>query len=308
MSAAELWYVRLSNGDVHHVTLDQLDVAFDAGHIDADTLVLEDGSTQWKRLGEAAGLDDDAPAEQAPQPVWSAAPQSVAPAPVMSPTPGPVVRTVSATPQIAYAQAPVSRAPVYAQQAPVSRAPVYAQQAPVSRVPASYAPPAGSIRPVAFDLSDDLDLVSYKKRGSSKGWLVAAMSLALVGGGVGYAATHGVGLAAVGGGSSDMAAAAAAPIAPPPADPIPAPAAAPAPAPLPSPQPPAVLGGSLPAMESGLNPRFTDAQKDKLLAADKARSDRASSRQSAYTPPHHYKSSSAFTKGGNKYDPLNSDL
>jgi hypothetical protein len=286
MSAGELWYVRLSNGDVHHVTVDQLDVAFEAGHIDVDTLVLEDGSTQWKRLGEAAGLDDEEPAAPTPQqaPVWSAAPRSVAPVPVMSPTPGPVVRTV----------------------------PVYAYAAPVSRAPVSYAPPAGSIRPVAFDLNDDLDLdVSYKKR-SSKGWVVAVMSLALVGGGVGYAATHGVGLAAIGGSSPDMAAAAAAPIAPPRVDPIPAPvvpAAAPAPAPVPAPQPQAALGGALPAMESGLNPRFTDAQKEKLLAADKARSDHSGARQqSTYQPPRHYKSSSTFTKGGNKFDPLNSDL
>jgi hypothetical protein len=62
-------------------------------------------------------------------------------------------------------------------------------------------------------------------------------------------------------------------------------------------------------MESGLNPRFTDAQRDKLLAADKARSDRAAARQTTtYQAPHHYKSSSTFTKGGNKFDPLNSDL
>ncbi len=283
MSDGELWYVRLSNGDVHHVTLDQLDVAFEAGHIDADTLVLEDGSSQWKRLGEAAGLDDEAPAAPAPQPAWSAAPRSVAPVPVMSPTPAPVVRTVSAY-----------------------------QQAPVSRAPVSYAPPAGSIRPVAFDLNDDLDLdISYKKRGSSKGWMVAVLSLAVVGGGVGYAATHNIGVAAIGGGSSDMAAAAV--MAPPPVDPLPtpamAPAPAPAPAPLPAPQAQSALGGSLPAMESGLNPRFTDAQRDKLLAADKARSDRASARQTTtYQAPHHYKSSSTFTKGGNKFDPLNSDL
>ena len=70
----------------------------------------------------------------------------------------------------------------------------------------------------------------------------------------------------------------------------------------------AALGGSLPAMESGLNPRFTDAQRDKLLAVDKARADHASARQTTYQAPRHYKSSSTFTKGGNKYDPLNSDL
>ena len=225
MSVGELWYVRLSNGDVHHVTVDQLDVAFEAGHIDGDTLVLMDGSSEWKRLGEAAGLDDE---EEAPpaQPLWSAA---------IGRSPAATAFGRAGTGHVPHSRArralgePRSRwrptrVPGYRAS---PRAPAYAQQAPVSRAPASYAAPAGSIRPVAFDLGDDLDLdVSYKKRGSSKGWVVAAMALALVGGGVGYAATHGVGLAAVGGGSG-VAAAAAAPIAPPPVDPIPTPAAAP---------------------------------------------------------------------------------
>jgi hypothetical protein len=258
MSGGELWFVKLPNGDVHHVTVDQLDTAFEAGHIDANTLVLAEGSSQWTRLGEAAGLDEP-------------------PAAMPSPTPAPVVR-------------PVSVAPV------ASRPPV---------AYASYAPPAGSIRPVAFDLGSDLDLddVPFKKSGGRKGWAFAALTLALVGGGVGFAATHGIALG--GGGSSNIAAAAAIPMPVPVAPPTPVAA----PVPAPAPQAPPALAGALPSMESGLNPRFTDAQKEKLLQADKARDDQSKSRQASQHTSHpRYKSSSTFTKGGNKYDPLNSDL
>lgn len=268
MSAGQLWFVKLPNGDVHHVTVDQLDTAFEAGHIDADTLVLADGLSRWTRLGEAAGLDE----EVAPAPV-----ASPAPARVYSPTPAPVVSVVR---QVNVAPAVASRPPV------------------------SYAPPAGSIRPVAFDLGSDLDDVPFQKGGSRRGWAVAVLSLLMVGGGVGVAATHGVGLPGVGGGSSDsnVAAAAAVPLSIPVAPPTP-------PAPAPEPQAQASLGGTLPTMESGLNPRFTEAQKEKLLHADKVRSDQSNSRQAAHYAPHaKYKSSSTFTKGGNKFDPLNSDL
>lgn len=279
MSGSELWFVKLPNGDVHHVTVDQLDTAFEAGHIDVNTLVLADGSSEWTRLGEAAGLDEE------PAPARSPAPMQV-----MSPTPGPVVRHVSAAPQIAYAQ-PASYAPRSV--APVAQA-AYA-------TPAT---PAGSIRPVAFDLGSDFDLgdAPFKKSGSRKGWAVAVLSLAMMGGGVGFAATHGVGLGGSGG-SSNVAAAAAVPLS------IPITPPTPEPAPAPAPVAPVALGGTLPTMESGLNPRFTDAQKEKLLQADKVHEDQAKGRQAAHYAPHSkYKSSSTFTKGGNKYDPLNSDL
>src|SRR5512135_929684 len=55
----ELWYVKLANGDVHRVTLDQLDGAFQAGHIDESTMVLAAGGSTWTKLGDLAGLDDE---------------------------------------------------------------------------------------------------------------------------------------------------------------------------------------------------------------------------------------------------------
>jgi hypothetical protein len=281
MSGDDLWFVKLPNGDVHHVTIDQLDTAFEAGHIDANTLVLAEGSTQWTRLGEAAGLDE------APAPAPT-------PAVVYSPTPGPVTMPPLQT----VAVAPVARA-AYAP-------PAASRPQPAYRPYATPATPAGSIRPMAMDLGSDLDFddMPFKKSGSRTGWVVAVLSLALVGGGTGYAATHGIALGGIGGGSSTVSAAAM--VAPPPVAPEPAPAP-PAPAPLPQVQAP--LAGTLPAVESGLNPRFTQAQKEKLLQADKVHDDQAKSRQSSHYSPHaKYKSSSTFTKGGNKFDPLNSDL
>ena len=62
----ELWYVKLANGDVHRVTIDQLDGAFQAGHIDESTMVLAAGASQWTKLGDIAGLDDESASEARP--------------------------------------------------------------------------------------------------------------------------------------------------------------------------------------------------------------------------------------------------
>jgi len=66
MSDADLWYVMLADGDVHRVTLDQLDEAFQAGHIDQETLVLAAGARQWTALGALAGLDETPPPPKVP--------------------------------------------------------------------------------------------------------------------------------------------------------------------------------------------------------------------------------------------------
>jgi len=64
--AEEIWSVRLPSGDVRRGSLDELDAAFEAGHIDENALVLAPGATKWTKLGELAGLDDDAPPAAAP--------------------------------------------------------------------------------------------------------------------------------------------------------------------------------------------------------------------------------------------------
>jgi hypothetical protein len=56
--ADELWSVRLPSGVVKRGTLDELDAAFQAGHIDENVLVLPPNGTAWTRLGELAGIDE----------------------------------------------------------------------------------------------------------------------------------------------------------------------------------------------------------------------------------------------------------
>jgi flagellar basal body-associated protein FliL len=68
-----LWYVKTPDGDVHRVTLDQLDEAFQAGRIDENVMVLGGGSTKWAKLGDLAGLDEPA----APPPASAAVPMSM---------------------------------------------------------------------------------------------------------------------------------------------------------------------------------------------------------------------------------------
>jgi hypothetical protein len=88
-SASELWYVQLSDGDVHRVTLDQLDEGFQAGHIDANTMVLADGARRWAKLGEIAGIDDVAPAR--PPPVYVQ--RSLPAPPVLQSFPAPLIES-----------------------------------------------------------------------------------------------------------------------------------------------------------------------------------------------------------------------
>lgn len=73
-SDVELWNVRLSSGETRSLSLDELAAGFDAGWIDARTLVLAAGAIHWAPLGEVAGLDTDA--EPSPP---SSAPNSIAP-------------------------------------------------------------------------------------------------------------------------------------------------------------------------------------------------------------------------------------
>jgi hypothetical protein len=268
----ELWYVKLANGDVHRVTLDQLDVAFQAGHIDETTMVLAgDASegTAWSSLGQLLGLDEAAP----PTPEVKPAPVAAAPRAVASPYG--YVSAVSATPP------------------------------PVARVmPVAV---ANSLRPTSIDLGiDDLDDMPFRRR-SGKKWAFAALSAAAVAGVIGFVSTH----SRTGGDDITTVAAAAAMAAPATYAPTPLPV-------MPAPAPQAAVAAAkastgAPAEASPMNPQFTDrfneTQKQKLLAADKAREDKAKGRQagSAYHAAPKYKST-GFTTGGNKYDPLNSNL
>jgi type II secretory pathway pseudopilin PulG len=182
------------------------------------------------------------------------------------------------------------------------------------QVPAAMQAVGNSLRPMSFDLgNDDLDDVPFQRK-SRKGWVVAVLGLAAAAGVAGFFSTR-----QRSGGDDIATVAAAAAMAAPrsyAASPLPA---SPPPQPTPYVTPPPSTGttaqASAPAEASPLNPQFTDrfneTTKQKLLDADKARDEKAKARHAAvgsYRPSHSSKSSGVFTSGGNKYDPLNSNL
>jgi len=59
-SSDDEWRVRFATGELT-MSLDELDVAFEAGRIDVDTMVCAPGSFAFARLGAVAGLDEPAP-------------------------------------------------------------------------------------------------------------------------------------------------------------------------------------------------------------------------------------------------------
>ena len=59
MSVDGIWYVKLEDGDVERVTLDQLDEWFQSGRIDEKHMVLADGADQWMKLAELLGLSEE---------------------------------------------------------------------------------------------------------------------------------------------------------------------------------------------------------------------------------------------------------
>jgi hypothetical protein len=302
----ELWYVKLANGDVHRVTIDQLDGAFQAGHIDEGTMVLAAGASQWTKLGELAGLDDDAapvqpagPISYVPQAARYVAPTSAAVAPRAAPV------------SYGYAQPAPYAAP--AQQTPYAVA-VSTRPAPVA---APYVP--NSLRPMSMDLGD-LDDMPYQRKSRAGRFVVAVVGLAAIAGGVGFWAQRAhIGFGGFGGGSdlSNVAAAAAIAAPPPVAEPVAAPAPPP-PAFLPaaaSPAAPSPAAANAAASQaSPMNPQFTSRLNEdttkKLLSADKARDTKAKARHSGggSAASSSKTKSTTFTTGGNKFDPLNSAI
>jgi hypothetical protein len=58
----DLWHVQLESGEVRVLTLDQLDAFYQNGIIDEQTYVLEDGSMDWRTLGDVLGVTEPEPA------------------------------------------------------------------------------------------------------------------------------------------------------------------------------------------------------------------------------------------------------
>jgi hypothetical protein len=69
----DLWRVRMPDGDERVITLERLDDLFQNGLITEQTLVLEEGTTQWRTLADVAGLGAPPPAPQ-PAPLFVAPP------------------------------------------------------------------------------------------------------------------------------------------------------------------------------------------------------------------------------------------
>jgi hypothetical protein len=289
MSVDGIWYVKLADGDVERVTLDQLDEAFQKGQIDETCMVLADGAQQWTKLADLLGLSE-APAPAAPTPA-AVSPRT----PVQSPV---AARSPFAMPPLAAPHAAATQRPVAAQ-APLGMPPPHAMPA---------IPVASSLRPVSLDLSSqanlgDLQYPQYPTP-SRKRWVVGGLGTALV----------------VGAGAFFVVARTPSSVPPPNEAPVFAAAAAPDPAPAPAqpatPTPPSAQQAMNPGPSSVMDPtqRLTDDQKKKLLEAEKNKS-HAKSHAGAVVAgggggggTHHREKSTGFTTDGNKFDPLNSSL
>jgi hypothetical protein len=281
-----LWYVKLADGDVERVTLDQLDEAFQNGQIDENTMVLAAGSDQWLKLSDLLGLADATPPPPPPTP----APQGFTRAPV-------------AQPQYFQPPAPIAMRP------PSAAIPAM-QPRPMMRPPVAMPVMSGavSVRPVTFDLGNQFDAgdVSYPKR-SRKGLVVGFFGTAAVlGGAAFFVATR----AAHSTSASDATPVFAAAIAPPAAPPAPPPMQV-------TPAPPSNPQGAMPGPSPVMDPtqRLSDDQKQRLLEAEKKSKSHAKSHGGGgsggggtATASRSKSSSATFTTTGSKYDPLNSSM
>jgi hypothetical protein len=280
------FYVKHDDGDVQRFSLEQLDVAFQAGFIDAETRVLASDSTGWTTLGSLAGLDE------APAPVRPRAPSraAIVPGPAAAP-PG------------------LARSP--AAFAPTARA----FMAP----PQAYSPPPlPSHRPVSVDLGV-LDAAGQSQgyasqpptgpRGRKWGWAIGIASVAILGAGATMAArqpawTHEmlgrIGVATGAQAQPETQWPVATTATTPPVQ-EPPPAATPAP----EPQVPTTVA-AVPV------PPPADTHADDAKAGKNAHTSHAKTRRghAPVTAPHSAprKGSSSFTTGGNKFDPLNSSI
>ncbi len=346
-SSEDLWYVKLADGDVHRVTLDQLDEAFQAGHIDAETMVLASGSSNWSKLGLLLGLDEEeievgAPAPAAPpDPVAVAPPASAyspqleapfashpmsgvahaAPAPAAPPAsasgavpahafPPTYTHTNHSTVRIAQPPHPAS--------GPAATLPFAAR--PAGDPAVDRAPLPGSLRPVSVDSSDDFDFRARRRGGKAK-WVVALLVVAGLGAAAAVAVVQRPGWAqptlnrlGLHGPSAAQAVSAALT----PADPAPTPT--PAATPAPSAAPEAIVASapsSTPGAESPLSPNFgnqpalSEDQKKRLADADKkahSKKSHGGGASHAGTGANGKSKSTTFTTGGSKYDPLNSSI
>jgi hypothetical protein len=303
-----LWQVQLASGQVCRMTLELLDDAFQDGLISENTLIMQDGTSEWVTLREVAGLDSEDESESSTSETVvgatamlidaAVAAQAVAAAPVhAAPVQAPApVRPAEPRPFMDPFAPPIQRAaaPVTQMVPPASTqaAPFVFQGAQGQGQPSFAAPPeplTRSTAPVAADIDFDLDTVNFGQKRSPAKWIIG---IAAVLGGLGFVAMN------MNGTTESIPPAVAAPAAPAAYESRPTPAAEPTPA-----------APVVPAKAA-----LSDDARKALLEADKARAAKAQQQRAAQpsrggggsSGPR--KKSDPFHKGGDKYDPLNASL
>ncbi len=297
----ERWYVQFDSGDVRLMTLDELDQAFEAGEVHAQTYLIQVGETQWQTLADVAGLDEASEDESqaaapaappAPAPVEAAAP--AAPAPFSAPAVTRAESPAAMRPQNPYATSvmPAVSASAYP--------PVITQAPSINPTPSTI--------PVVSDLDLGIETRSFKS-GRKSAMIAALVALPLLGGG-GYALTQ------LDQPPQPLPKLAAAP--PPPAtnaardwnSPAPStPAEATPPAPTPS------TSDNSPASSDTKTSSLSEDVKKALLEKDQARPKGKSAKKGARGSAAVSRGASSkkgskgpFSAGGSKDDPLNSNL
>jgi hypothetical protein len=286
----ERWYVQFDSGDVRLMTLDELDQAFEAGEVHAQTYLIQVGETNWQSLADVAGLNDESDEESNEEPVAAPAPQPAfaAPAPATFAAPAPAPFTTSVMPAVTASGYP----PV------ISRAPS------LNPTP-SYARGLESTIPVVADLDFGVDTRSFKS-GRKSAFMAAMVAIPLLGGG-GYALTR---LDQPPEALPKLAAAAPPPAttaarnwsSPPPTEATPAAPAAPTPS-------------SVSDSKSGSDTRLSDDMKKALLSNDSARATLKAPKKTGKTAPVAASRGASkkggkgpFSASGSKDDPLNPNL
>lgn len=280
----DFWHVRLPNGSVCTLTLDELDDAFQAGQIDESVYVLHHGADAWTTLGALLGIETAPP------------PPRVPPA------------------RVASVAAPATPVSGYAATVPSAFSPTF-------ETAGTMRPMVSEIDLDDFDFGRPKFRSSGKRKFTLA---LGVAGLALAGVAFAYpnraAAAWSRATSFFSTNFATSHAAARPPVAnvpPPPAEVAPPPAQ-----PNTTAQPNATPVSSASATQSDAD-RLSDEKKRALLEADKARAEadkaraaqhqaRDQARTSGAAAARHgnYKSEgkTVFHKGGNKYDPLNSSL
>lgn len=294
----ELWLVKLADGRVRSMTVDDMDAALERGELDAKTEVQAPDADEWTTLGVVAGLDEaDAPVgesrereEDATTPLVAAAAKAAFDAmdadasstaassgeePLTAASSG--EEPLTAAPRVAYDEDDDTPA---SNNAPSLMPTVASVAPPSSLAAASLSTPPSSL---ALDLDDDAAEAALRAGKKRMAFTFAAVAVGVV--------VCGSLVSWLSGNSGSAPPSAAAVQAPPP-----------------------VVEAPLAADPAFEKPALTEEQKKRLAEADKARDAKkakAAPGGGGGSAPSNGKkgsSESPFHQGGDRFDPLNSSL